>query len=69
MKYVKVLLDEDECFLVLNTYSLGFSSLIIENLLSDHVKKEDLKIGELYLKSQTNQKLPLGVFGKYFKHS
>src|SRR5207249_7788918 len=35
IKYAMELLDEKQHFLVLNTYSLGFSSLIIENLLKE----------------------------------
>jgi 23S rRNA (cytosine1962-C5)-methyltransferase len=61
MENVFQLLDE-KCFLVLNTYSLGFSSLIIENLLSDF---PDLNTGELYLQSTSGPKLPLGVFGRF----
>lgn len=57
------LLDSNEHFLVLNTYSLGFSSLIIENLLKG---RKGLETGELYLPSSTGQKLPLGVFGRIF---
>ncbi len=64
MKCVMSLLDEQECFLVLNTYSLGFSSLIIENLLSGI---DDLNTGELYLHSKSGHKLPLGVFGRFRK--
>jgi 23S rRNA (cytosine1962-C5)-methyltransferase len=65
MKNVLQLLDEKHHFLILNTYSLGFSSIIIENLLSDFVAKgENLSIGELYLKASTKLKLPLGVFGR-----
>jgi 23S rRNA (cytosine1962-C5)-methyltransferase len=62
MKYVFDLLDEDERFLILNTYSLGFSSLIVENLLG---KQQGLQTGELYLHSRTGLKLPLGVFGRF----
>jgi 23S rRNA (cytosine1962-C5)-methyltransferase len=60
------LLDEKEHFLILNTYSLGFSSIIIENLLDDFVKKNKskLSIGELYLQASSGNKLPLGVFGR-----
>lgn len=63
---VLLLLNPDEHFLLLNTYSLGFSSLIINNLFSksDH-NNSNLETGELYLLSETNQKLPLGVFGRY----
>ena len=60
------LLNKDEHFLILNTYSLGFSSLIIENLFQQTIHKNStLEIGELYLPSSTHQKLPLGVFGRF----
>jgi 23S rRNA (cytosine1962-C5)-methyltransferase len=62
MKHVKELLVEDKCFLILNTYSLGFSSLIVENLLKEST---GLETGELFLKSSTGHKLPLGVFGRF----
>lgn len=64
MKLVLQLLDDKDHFLILNAYSLGFSSLIIENLLSDFAK-EKLETGELFLQSATGQKLPLGVFGRF----
>ncbi len=68
MKDVTQLLDEEEHFLILNTYSLGFSSVIVENLLKATIKKpENLEIGELYLQATAGSKLPLGVFGKVRK--
>jgi 23S rRNA (cytosine1962-C5)-methyltransferase len=57
---------EDNYFLILNTYSLGFSSLIIENIFKNYTK-DNFETGELYLQSTTNQKLPLGVFGRICK--
>jgi 23S rRNA (cytosine1962-C5)-methyltransferase len=66
LKMVAQLLEEEEKFLVLNTYSLGFSSLIIENLMSDIFRlKNKADTGEIFLNSRTNQKLPLGVFGRF----
>lgn len=63
------LLDPEEHFLILNTYSLGFSSVIVQNLLqSAFPKVQNLEIGELYLQATAGPKLPLGVFGKFFKH-
>ena len=62
MHLVMQLLDEKERFLILNTYSLGFSSLIVENLLSGQA---DIQTGELYLPSKHGHKLPLGVFGRF----
>jgi len=65
MKDIAQLLDEREHFLLLNTYSLGFSSLIVENILKDTLHINDgLEIGELYLQATAGSKLPLGVFGK-----
>ena len=62
VKGVVQLLDEKQHFLILNTYSLGFSSLIIEDLLRQ--EKGELQTGELYLKTHHGSKLPLGVFGR-----
>jgi 23S rRNA (cytosine1962-C5)-methyltransferase len=64
MKLVMELLDEKEHFLILNTYSLGFSSLIIENLLGN---VKGVETGELFLQATSGCKLPLGVFGRYRK--
>ncbi|HRH57966.1 MAG TPA: class I SAM-dependent methyltransferase [Chitinophagales bacterium] len=67
---VLTLLDKENHFFILNTYSLGFSSLIIENLMMDNLKKHSItdiqpEFGELYIPSATNQKLPLGVYCRF----
>ena len=62
--HVLQLLDDEEHFLILNAYSLGFSSMIIENLLKNKAK-EKLETGELFLEASTGSKLPLGVFGRF----
>lgn len=64
MQGVLSLLDNEKHFLILNAYSLGFSSLIIENLLREKAKN-NLSIGELYLKATHGNILPLGVFGRF----
>lgn len=51
-------------FLILNAYSLGFSSIILENLLKKKAGK-NLQTGELYLQSTSDLKLPLGVWGRF----
>ena len=62
------LLDPEEHFLILNTYSLGFSSVIIENLVKGaYPQVQNLETGELYLQATSGVKLPLGVYGKFFK--
>jgi 23S rRNA (cytosine1962-C5)-methyltransferase len=69
IKGVLDLLDPSEHFLILNAYSLGFSSLIIENLLKGFATKQHstLSIGELFLQASEGGKLPLGVFGRLSK--
>ncbi|MXV50832.1 oxidoreductase [Pedobacter sp. HMF7647] len=69
MADVVKLLDPQEHFLILNTYSLGFSSVIVENLiLSSYPEVTNLETGELYLQATAGSKLPLGVFGKFCNH-
>jgi 23S rRNA (cytosine1962-C5)-methyltransferase len=63
IKAVLNLLDEKH-FLILNAYSLGFSSLILENLLREKAVQY-LQTGELYLQAKSGNKLPLGVFGRF----
>lgn len=66
MQEVVQLLDQDEHFLILNTYSLGFSSVIVENLIKTSFPQvKNLETGELYLQASSGIKLPLGVFGKF----
>ncbi|MBP6730405.1 MAG: class I SAM-dependent methyltransferase [Chitinophagales bacterium] len=67
MKSVLQLLDEQEHFLILNAYSLGFSSLILENMVQQNFKAENLEVGELYLIDSFKKKLPLGAFARFKK--
>ena len=62
MDLVQELMDE-KSFLILNAYSLGFSAMIVENMLK-HKSIANLQTGELYLHARTGLKLPLGVFGR-----
>ncbi len=66
VKGVEDLLDENEHFLILNAYSLGFSAMILENLFSKK-EKSILETGELFLKAKSGTSLPLGVFGRLKK--
>ncbi|HWY37128.1 MAG TPA: class I SAM-dependent methyltransferase [Bacteroidia bacterium] len=69
MDEVLKLLNPGKHLLILNAYSLGFSSIIIENLLRYYAKENqsDLKTGELFLKAKSGIKLPLGVWGRLTK--
>jgi 23S rRNA (cytosine1962-C5)-methyltransferase len=63
------LLNPDKHLLILNAYSLGFSSIIIENLLRSFSKEKqsELQTGELFLTAKSGIKLPLGVWGRLTK--
>lgn len=63
------ILDTEKHLLILNAYSLGFSAMVPENLLSPFAKKHKskLSVGELFLNAKSGVKLPLGVWGKLEK--
>lgn len=63
---IEKLLDPSRHFLVLNTYSMGFSSIISENLVLRNFRNtHSLQSGELFLQAQSGLKLPLGVFSRF----
>ena len=68
LKEVSKILDKQQHFLVLNTYSLGLSPLILENLISSNFGKvSNPAFGELFLPVTSGQKLPLGVLARFNK--
>ncbi|WP_026945956.1 class I SAM-dependent methyltransferase [Algoriphagus marincola] len=53
-------------FLLLNMYSLSFSSLIAVNLVQSNFKNiKNAEHGELFLKDSFGKRLPLGVFYRF----
>ncbi len=66
LRSVKEILDPKEHILLTNVYSLGFSTLVVENLVNGIFNvPENAESGELYLNDQYDKKLPLGVFHRY----
>jgi 23S rRNA (cytosine1962-C5)-methyltransferase len=51
-------------FILLNLYSVGYSSQVIYNLLSP-LGSHQLSIGELSLAAQSGRLLPLGTYGRW----
>jgi 23S rRNA (cytosine1962-C5)-methyltransferase len=61
-----LLLEKNNYFFVINLYSLGFSALILDNLVESHFGKvANYQSGELYLEDSFKKKLPLGVFSRF----
>lgn len=59
------LLDKRQGFLVMNLYSMGFSALILENLINSFFPHKSLsEYGELFVPDKAENRLPLGVFGR-----
>jgi 23S rRNA (cytosine1962-C5)-methyltransferase len=66
LKVCAEIMDPKDHFLLLNMYSLSFSSLIAANLVRTNFGKvENAEHGELYLEDQYEKKLPLGVFFRF----
>jgi len=66
LRSVKEILDPKEHILLTNVYSLGFSTLVVENLVNGIFRvPTNAESGELYLNDQYDKKLPLGVFHRY----
>lgn len=65
---VSQILDKEKYFLVLNSYSLGFSPLVLYDLAYSHFDKEIInkaEMGELYLPERSGRKLPAGIFLRF----
>ena len=67
LKLCKELLDPQDHFFLVNLYSLGFSALILENLVHEIFPeaRQTREIGEIYLHDQAARKLPLGTFCRF----
>lgn len=71
-KAVSEILDPHQHFLVFNSYSLGFSPLVLHALAHSHFGAESIdrgEWGELYLPEKAGRKLPAGIFLRFAKHS
>lgn len=66
LRLCALLLKKENFFFIINLYSLGFSALIVENLIKAHFGTEiSHEFGELYVEDPFGKKLPLGVFSRF----
>lgn len=66
LKTCAEILDTKDHFLLLNMYSLSFSSIIAANLIqSNFGQVQNAEHGELYLQEKQGKKLPLGIFFRF----
>jgi 23S rRNA (cytosine1962-C5)-methyltransferase len=60
------ILSEKDSFFVFSLYSMGFSSIIAENLVKvNFQQKTSSESGELYIPDRSGRKLPLGTFLRF----
>jgi 23S rRNA (cytosine1962-C5)-methyltransferase len=60
------LLEENGSFLILNLYSMGFSSVIADNLIRDYFPDvKDCRYGELVVPEKSGKRLPLSVYARF----
>jgi len=60
------LLSPTGSFFILNLYSMGFSAMVADNLVSGYFKHISRKeYGELYFDDHAGRRLPLGVFFRF----
>jgi 23S rRNA (cytosine1962-C5)-methyltransferase len=66
LKRCNQILKSQNSFLVINLYSMGFSALILENLIASVFgNPEHTEYGELFVPDQAGRKLPLGIFLRF----
>lgn len=60
------LLERKNSFMVLNMYSIGFSSLVAKNLIDSYFEHTgDCETGELFVFDNAERRLPLGTFMRF----
>lgn len=68
MSLCKELLEEKNCFLILNLYSMGFSPVIAENLIKSYFSDiKDYEFGELLIPEKSGKRLPLSIYIRFSK--
>lgn len=68
MQLCSQLLEDSSSFLILNLYSMGFSSVIADNLIKDYFPDvKDCKYGELIIPDQSGKRLPLSVYARFLR--
>ncbi|MEM6263525.1 MAG: class I SAM-dependent methyltransferase [Bacteroidota bacterium] len=67
---VATILDPHKHFLVFNSYSLGFSPLVLYDLVHTHFGAKTAskaECGELYMQEASGKRLPMGIFSRFSK--
>ncbi len=64
MELTTKLLAPKDAFMIVNLYSLGWPSMLVENLIDSNFSYNGKEIGEFYLDAKSGYKLARGTFGR-----
>ncbi len=64
---VKDILDDNYCFVLINSYTTGISPTSLNNILNLTFKDSKIETGEIGLPTSENLILPCGIYGKITK--
>jgi len=62
------ILDKKRHFFILNTYSTGFSSIVLKNILNNYQKTDNLECGDLVTRAKSGISLPHGYIARFRKN-
>jgi 23S rRNA (cytosine1962-C5)-methyltransferase len=66
LNLIKQVITPEPLFFIFNSYSLGYSSVVIKNMLSEILPEEKIEFGELHIREKSSKRsLPCGVFARY----
>ena len=61
------ILDKKNHFFIINTYSTGFSSIVLSNIISSYYQPDNLECGDLLTKAKSGVILPHGYIARFHK--
>jgi 23S rRNA (cytosine1962-C5)-methyltransferase len=62
----RTIISPEKGFLLVNLYSMGFSALVLENLINSYFPEQaEKESGEIYLADKFGKRLPLGTFLRF----
>lgn len=66
MELCSNLLEEENAFLILNLYSMGFSAVIADNLIKSYFPDiKNCEYGELIVPEKSGKNLPLSIYARF----
>lgn len=66
LEMCKKILSTEPLFFIFNGYSMGYSAMVLKNLLSDFFPDKQIEFGELHLKEKIgNRSMPCSLYARF----